>query len=134
VHAQDLWMFPNDVVTPDELAGFAVQALDGEVGTVDWATYEVGESYVAGYFVVDTGPWIFGKKVLIPAGLIDRIDPAEERIFVNRTRDDIKNAPEYTGSPFTEAAYRSELARYYGRGGAGRGERGHRAQTGRPAG
>jgi hypothetical protein len=31
---------------------------------------------------------------MIPAGLIQDIDPDAEPIFVNRTKDEIKNAPE----------------------------------------
>jgi hypothetical protein len=48
-----------------DLTGFDVEAADGSIGKVDEATQEVGESYL----VVDTGVWIFGKKVLLPAGL-----------------------------------------------------------------
>ena len=42
------------------LVGHNVEATDGGIGKVDEATNEVGSSYI----VVDTGPWIFGKKVL----------------------------------------------------------------------
>ena len=52
-----------------EIAGYSVEAIDGGIGKVDEATYDVGSSYI----VVDTGPWIFGKKVLLPAGVIDRV-------------------------------------------------------------
>ncbi|MBD0291736.1 MAG: PRC-barrel domain containing protein, partial [Thermoleophilia bacterium] len=46
-----------------DVVGFSVEATDGGIGKVDEATYDVGQSYL----VVDTGPWIFGKKVLLPA-------------------------------------------------------------------
>ena len=36
-----------------------MEATDGSIGKVDEATSEGGSSYI----VVDTGPWIFGKKV-----------------------------------------------------------------------
>jgi hypothetical protein len=64
--------------------------------------------------VVDTGPWIFGKKVLLPAGVIDRVDLDSETIFVNRTKDEIKNAPEYDDDRRDDPAYRAELSGYYG--------------------
>jgi hypothetical protein len=48
---------------PADLVGFDVEATDGNIGKIDEATYDVGGSYV----VVDTGPWIFGKKVMLPA-------------------------------------------------------------------
>jgi hypothetical protein len=89
-----------------DLSGFKVEAVDGDIGKVDEATNEAGGSFI----VVDTGPWIFGKKVMLPAGVIRDIDPDSETIFVARTKDEIKNAPE-----FDEDRYRDELGGYYGR-------------------
>ena len=63
----DLWTYPETVGRMD-LTGFEVEAVDGSIGKVDEATNDVGESYV----VVDTGVWIFGNKVLLPAGVIER--------------------------------------------------------------
>ena len=51
----------------DNLTGFHVHAVDGDIGKIDEATPEVG----AGYIVVDTGPWIFGRKVMLPAGTVE---------------------------------------------------------------
>ncbi|MGH3056848.1 MAG: PRC-barrel domain containing protein, partial [Gaiellaceae bacterium] len=74
-----------DVSRGLDLAGFSVEAIDGGIGKVDEATYETARSYV----VVDTGPWIFGKKVMLPAGVLQRVDEAEQLVFVNRTKDEI---------------------------------------------
>lgn len=98
-----------------ELTGYGVEAMDGEIGSVDEATYEASGSYV----VVDTGPWIFGKKVMLPAGVIDRIATTERRVYVNRTKDQIQNAPEFDEATFRDEGYRTGLGDYYGRGGAG---------------
>jgi hypothetical protein len=54
-----------------DVVGFDVEATDGSIGKIDEATYDVGSSYV----VVDTGPWIFGSKVMLPAGIITRVEP-----------------------------------------------------------
>jgi hypothetical protein len=97
-----------------DVAGYSVEALDGGIGKVDEATYDVGSSYI----VVDTGPWIFGKKVLLPAGVIDRIDMEDETIHVRRTKDQIKDAPEMNES-YRDEAYRSEVESYYGPEGRG---------------
>ena len=58
-----------------EIAGYSVEAIDGGIGKVDEATYDVGSSYI----VVDTGPWIFGKKVLLPAGVSTASTPPTRR-------------------------------------------------------
>jgi len=69
----------------------------------------------ASYIVVDTGPWILGKKVMLPAGVIDRVDTDDEKVYVTRNKDQIKNAPEFDKARYRDAAYRDELGGYYGR-------------------
>lgn len=110
----ELWDYRADVYDrskPLDLAGYHVQAADGKIGTVDEATYEVGESYL----VVDTGPWIFGKKVMLPASTIISIEPNERRVHVSRTKQEIKDAPEFDEGTFKEPEYRTRLTDYYGR-------------------
>ena len=108
----ELWTFSTRTTPTIDLTGFKVEATDGDIGKVDEATREAGGSFV----IVDTGPWIFGKKIMIPAGLIRDIDPDTETIFVNRTKDEIKNAPEFDETRYHDQAYRAELGSYYGRG------------------
>jgi hypothetical protein len=98
-----------------DLTGYSVEARDGSIGKVDEATYDTGRSYL----VVDTGPWIFGKKVMLPAGVVQRIEETDERVYVNRSKDEIKNAPEYDDSLLADEGYRGNLGSYYGRGGEG---------------
>ena len=98
-----------------DLTGFKVEATDGSIGKVDEATYETGRSYL----VVDTGPWIFGKKVMLPAGVIRSIDETDERVYVNRSKEQIEASPEFDGSLAGDEAYRDRLGSYYGTGGQG---------------
>jgi hypothetical protein len=117
----DLWTYRGerdlgiDVTRGVDIVGYKVEAIDGDIGKVDEATYDVGSSYI----VVDTGPWIFGKKVMLPAGVIERIDMENERVRVNRTKDEIKAAPELDESELPDERYRGELGSYYGPGGSG---------------
>jgi hypothetical protein len=110
-----IWAFRETMWTQRDLSGFSVEALDGSIGKVDEASKDVG----AGYVVVDTGPWILGKKVMLPAGVIRDVDPDTETVFVNRTKDQIKNAPEFDEDRLRDDRYRSDLGAYYDRGGAG---------------
>jgi hypothetical protein len=107
---RDIWTYREDTIGDVDLTGFSVEATDGGIGKVDEATYEVGSSYI----VVDTGPWIFGRKVLLPAGVIDRVDVANEQVFVSRTKDEIKSAPEYDVDRGFDDTYRDDLGTYYG--------------------
>ena len=116
----DLWTYHDTSwTTGADVVGYSVEAIDGSIGKVDEASNEVGSSYI----VVDTGPWIFGKKVMLPAGIIQNVDRHDEKVFVNRTKDEIKNAPEYDSDRYEDETYRdtyrSDLGSYYGTGGAG---------------
>jgi hypothetical protein len=111
----DIWTYREQAWTTGGLAGYGVEAVDGGIGKIDEASYDVG----AGYIVVDTGPWIFGKKVLLSAGVISRVDHDEEKVYVNRTKDQIKNAPEFDENTYRDDTYRTSLGSYYGQGGAG---------------
>ena len=111
----EVWTYRQQDWLTRNLTGFSVEALDGGIGKVDEASYDVG----AGYIVVDTGPWIFGKKVMLPAGVIDRVDFDDETIYVNRTKEEIKNAPEFDEDRYRDEPYRNTLGGYYGPGGLG---------------
>lgn len=110
-----MWTYRGDVRTDTDLDGYEVEAKDGSIGTVDEATNEVGSSYL----IVDTGPWIFGKRALLPAGVIEQIDHNNRRVHVNRTRDEVKRAPEYDPGAGFSASYRQEIGTHYGPGTTG---------------
>ena len=109
----ELWTFSTEPTMGDvDLTGFKVEAVDGSIGKIDEATYDVGGSYL----IVDTGPWIFGKKVMLPAGVVQRVDPESETVFVNRNKDEIKNAPEFDlDADPSDEQYRSSLSEHYSR-------------------
>lgn len=109
--AFDPWAYRADSgTTGTDLVGYAVQATDGAIGKIDAASQEVGSSYL----VVDTGPWIFGHKVMLPAGVVETIDHDARTVGVDRSRDQIKAAPEYDESTHADPAYRERLGGYYG--------------------
>jgi hypothetical protein len=103
-----IWSYAIAAPTVD-LSGFKVEARDGDIGKVDEATTETSGSFI----VVDTGPWIFGKKVMLPAGVVRDIDFDTETIFVERTKDEIKNAPEFDEKTYRDTKYRNDLGDYY---------------------
>ncbi len=87
-----MWDYRTELGSFDrDLVGYDVEATDGGIGRIDESTDDVGASYL----VVDTGFWIFGKKRMIPAGVVERIDDTEQKVFVRLTKDDIKSAPDF---------------------------------------
>jgi hypothetical protein len=109
----EMWTFtietPGIDLSNVDLTGFKVEARDGGIGKVDAVTYETGGSFI----VVDTGPWIFGRKVMLPAGVIRDIDLDAETVFVDLIKDEIENAPELDEETYREQSYRNELGEYY---------------------
>ena len=106
----ELWAYREPGWRDLDLEGYRVEALDGTIGNVREVVNAAGGSYV----VVETGPWIFGRKVLLPAGLVDRVHPEEEKIYVERTRDAVKEAPSFDEDRADDPAYLGEVGSYYG--------------------
>jgi uncharacterized protein (TIGR02271 family) len=110
-NTEDLWTYGDrESWSNTDITGFSVEATDGSIGSIDEATYEAGASYI----VVDTGPWIFGRKVMLPAGVIQSVDVEDERVWLNRTKSEIENAPEFDEAHHNDDTYRSEVGTYYG--------------------
>ncbi|MCP3754600.1 PRC-barrel domain-containing protein [Streptomyces sp. TBY4] len=99
-----------------DLTGYTVEATDGHIGKIDKHSDEAGDAYL----VVDTGVWIFGKEVLLPASTVTRIDPAERRVHVDQTKEQVKNSPEFHREKHLgDPEYRAELGTYYSTGAGG---------------
>jgi PRC-barrel domain len=107
----DMWTYSVTDARATDLEGFDVVAADGEIGKIDEATDEVGGAYI----VVDTGPWIFGRKVLLPAGAIERIDLDNRKAEVRFTKEQIKNSPELDAATedYRSDVYRERVGTYY---------------------
>jgi hypothetical protein len=106
----DLWVFREPGFADVDVVGYAVEASDGSLGKVDEASYDAG----AGYLVVDTSSWTnlgFGKRSLVPAAAIERLDHGEQKVFLGLTKEQIKDAPEFQA--FDDAC-RERVAGYYG--------------------
>jgi len=103
----DLWVFDlRDAqgARLSDLVGYDVEATDGHIGKIDHATEETDRNSV----VVDTGFWIFGKKRLLPAGVIQQVDRDAKKVFIAMTKDRVKSAPD-----FDEMQRASYDERYY---------------------
>lgn len=104
------WDFrdPATTASAESLVGYTVVATDGEVGRVVEATTDAGTSSL-----------VVGREaqpdlhVMLPAGVVERIDDDGRRVYVGRTRREIEGAPAPTADP-DDPKYRDLLADYYG--------------------
>jgi len=97
-----------------DVSGRDVHALDGEIGhTEDFVIDD--ETWNIRYLIVATKNWWPGKKVLISTRWIDHISWEEARVYVDMTRDEIRNAPEFTDETLITRDHEAKLHRHYNR-------------------
>ncbi|MFG2827015.1 PRC-barrel domain containing protein [Streptomyces sp. NPDC048434] len=109
---KNIWAYPADIgyQGQEPLTGFTVETPDGTLGQVERQMNEPGRQHL----IVDTSVWIFGKSLLVPAGIVHAIDTAARTVTVTHTRDEIKAAPRFAfDSQTTEASYLTEVGTYY---------------------
>ena len=87
----NIWNYRDDVIHDREIVGFDVEAVDGDIGKIDAHSFETDDSHI----VVDTGFWIFGKRRLIPAGAVTAVDHDNQKVMINLTKDQVKDAPDF---------------------------------------
>jgi uncharacterized protein YrrD len=76
-----------------ELNGYTILALDGEIGSVHDFYFD-DQEWAIRYLVIDTGPWILGRKVLISPEALGQPDWMGQKFPVNLDRDEIEYSPE----------------------------------------
>jgi hypothetical protein len=107
---QNVWDYGDIMSDTGDITGYDVEAVDGSIGRIDATSNAVDSAHI----VVDTGFWIFGKKRLIPAGVIDRVDSVQEKVYVAMSKDQIREAPDYSTEWTDDTTVRSSYADYFG--------------------
>ncbi|MFJ7155327.1 PRC-barrel domain containing protein [Streptomyces sp. NPDC101118] len=93
-----------------QLIGYRVEASDGHIGKIDRHSEYVGRQFV----VVDTGPWIFGRSVVVPATLVARVDDEAQTVHLAATKDEIKDSPDFeSGQHDDDVAFIRLVEQYY---------------------
>lgn len=97
-----------------ELRHYNVQGTDDAIGHVadfiaDDATWGVQ------YLVIDTGHWWLGKEVLIAPRWAHRVSWTDRNVYVDMTREAIRNSPEWKGAAAMNREYEQRLHDHYGR-------------------
>ncbi|MEG5041504.1 MULTISPECIES: DUF2382 domain-containing protein [unclassified Microcoleus] len=98
----------------EDIKGLDIYAgnTDEKIGSIDTAL--VDETGRFRYFVVDTGFWIFGKKVLVPVALC-RVDVDAERIYATglRSKDQAERLPRYEDEMVVDYDYEEQVRGVY---------------------
>lgn len=106
--------YQDQLFDGDDIKGLDVYVgRTGEkIGVIDDAL--VDEQGRFRYFVIDTGFWIFGKKVLLPVGYC-QIDDRAQRIYATGilSKKQVEELPEYHGSTRVNRAYEEGVRNLY---------------------
>jgi hypothetical protein len=100
----------------EDVTGRDIQAQDGDIGHVEDFVID-DETWTIRYLIVDTQNWWPGKKVLISTQWIERISWEESKVFINLTREAIKQGPAYTDHTLITRDHEIKLHRHYDREG-----------------
>ncbi len=94
-----------------DVVGFSLYSGDEKVGTVD--DLLVDDEGRFRYLLINTGAWIFGKKVLLPIGQA-RIDHNAKRVFVDGlSRSQVEALPEFTNEDAIDYDYEEQVRGSY---------------------
>jgi hypothetical protein len=95
-------------------SGHYIQAMDGGIGHVVDFIIDY-ENWAIRYLVVDTRNSLPGKKALISPRWIERVSWSEEQIFINLSRQAVRESPEYTDESLITRDFETRLHGHYGR-------------------
>ncbi|MBD1851897.1 DUF2382 domain-containing protein [Leptolyngbya sp. FACHB-711] len=94
-----------------DVMGYDLYSGTDKVGSVD--NLLVDDEGRFRYLIINTGAWIFGKKVLLPIGRA-RIDYNDRHVYVDGlTREQVENLPEYDGSVPADFDYEERVRGVY---------------------
>jgi len=100
----------------DAVSDYHIEAEDGPIGHIEDHIID-DETWAIRYLMVDTVNWWPGKKVLLAPQWIERVSWEESTVFVNLSREVIKQSPEYTEESLLTRDYETKLHGHYNRQG-----------------
>jgi PRC-barrel domain len=95
------------------LKGFEIAATDGSVGSIEDAYFD-DQRWTIRYFVVNTGGWLGGRRVLISPHAMHEVDPAQEQVRVALTRERVEKSPPIETDRPVSRQQEAEYAQYFG--------------------
>lgn len=98
----------------DEVIGYHIQATNDDIGHVEDFIVD-DETWQIRYMVVDTSNWWFGTMVLISPEWINRVSWDERKVFVDLSKEAVKESPRWDPSAPVNRDYEKQLYDYYGR-------------------
>lgn len=96
-----------------ELRGYAIQAVDGQIGTVDGFLFD-DLTWTIRYLVADTGSWLCNRRLLLSAVSLGQPEWEEHVFPVGLTKEQVENSPPVAVDRPVSRQMEERLAGYYG--------------------
>jgi uncharacterized protein YrrD len=112
ISAQEKEKWDSNLRSSHEVSGYHIQATDGAIGHVEDFIID-DETWAIRYLIIDTQNWWPGKKVLVSPQWINRVSWGGAKVFVNLSRETVKQSPEYTDGALLSRDYEIELHHHY---------------------
>jgi uncharacterized protein YrrD len=96
-----------------QIHGYKLRETNGDIGNVREVYFD-NQAWCVRYFIVETGLWLFGRKVLISPVAITGIDTANAVITVNLTREQVKKSPDISTDAPISRLIETQLYQHYG--------------------
>lgn len=97
----------------NDLLDYAINATDGVIGSVS-DVYLDDAGWTVRYLVVDTGTWLPGRKVLLPASVLEAPETDSRQFPVRLTRKQVEDSPDVATERPVSRQEEETLAGYFG--------------------
>jgi hypothetical protein len=95
------------------LNGYAIAASDGELGTVSDFLFD-DCTWLVRWLVVDTGNWLSGRKVLLPASVLGQLNSKGREFSVRLTMQQVKDSPDIATDQPVSRQMETDIYEHYG--------------------
>ena len=96
--------------------GHHIEATDGNIGHVEDLILD-DHTWTIRYLIVDTSNWWGGQRVLVATRWIENVSWAEAKIWVDLTRQAVKDAPPYDSAAPLDRQQEQDIHKHYDRPG-----------------
>jgi uncharacterized protein YrrD len=98
--------------TAGELKGVTIEAMDGDIGSVQDLYFD-DHTWTVRYVVVDTGTWLPGRQVLVSPFAFQSV-PGAPRLRTSLTKERVQNSPSIDADRPVNRQREIEFSQYYG--------------------
>ncbi len=97
----------------NDLRGYTIGATDGDIGGVEDIYFD-DLGWTVRYFVVDTGGWLSGRRVLLSPSVVRETEAAGRRMRTDLTRRQVEESPSIDTAKPVSRQEESALQAYFG--------------------